>query len=131
MVDELSLLALREVTPKALPSRSNAEGKTEEAIAWYREHMNENPGLDEIARNLFVSPAHLRRLFHEARDEGPKSTFTRLRMERVEELLHHTDLGLEAIAPRVGFSSASALSRAVKAHFHASPREYRQRRQQH
>ncbi len=60
-----------------------------------------------------------------ARGERPRDAFTRLRMERAEELLHDPLCNLEAIAAQVGFSSVSALSRATKTHFGKSPRQIR------
>jgi AraC-like DNA-binding protein len=48
-------------------------------------------------------------------------------METAEKLLHDPTLTLEAISGRVGLSSASALSRAIKGHFGFSPRALRQR----
>jgi AraC family transcriptional regulator len=123
LADELSLMALREVTPQPLSSRSIAHDKSERALAWYMEHIEDAPSYEDIASAVFVSPAHLRRLFHEARGENPQSCFNRARMELVETMLRERDLCLDEIAFCVGLSSASALSRAVKAHFGVSPRE--------
>jgi AraC family transcriptional regulator len=121
LVDELSLMALREAKPQPLSSRSMAYAKTERALAWYLEHIDEAPGFERIAAAVFVSPAHLRRLFHQARGESPQKAFNRVRMGRVRDLLDEQGASLDEIAERVGMSSASALSRAVKAHFGKSP----------
>lgn len=125
ILNEVSLMALREVKPRPLSADKIAHNKTERALAWYRENMSEHPGFREIADAVNVSPVHLRRLFHRALNESPKSAFNRLRMEMAEELLHSQQLELEEIAARVGFSSASALSRAMKAHFGVPPRDMR------
>jgi AraC family transcriptional regulator len=50
---------------------------------------------------------------------------TRLRMQRVEEMLRGTDYTLETIAPQVGYQTSFALSRAFKKHVGCYPRAYR------
>jgi AraC family transcriptional regulator len=127
VLTELSLMALREVTPRALVAPERARIKTEEALAWYDRHIAEDPGIGEIARAVLISPAHLRRLFHRAHGQSPHVLLNRRRMQRVEALLRDTPLGLVAIAAQVGFSDDTALSRATKTHFGYSPREIRKR----
>ena len=61
---ELSLIALSE-TP-FIPEQGGvdyAPQKVQECLAWYGEHMLEQPKLDEVARAVNVSIRHLRRLF--------------------------------------------------------------------
>ena len=89
--------------------------------------MCEDPGLDQIANAVNTSTSQLRRLCHQVRDASPHQIFHRIRMQRVLEHLHDPTLTLDTIAVRVGFSSASALSRAVKGHFGQSPRQVRKR----
>ncbi len=128
LVAELSLLALRETRPRPLAHVQLARQKTSQALAWYAEHMSESPRFrEDVAPAVHVSPAHLRRLFYQALKESPHEAFKRLRMSQAETLLRTTDLSLEAISERVGFSSASALSRAIKANGGLTPRELRNR----
>jgi AraC-like DNA-binding protein len=127
MAAELSLMVLCEVTPRPISSRSLAYDRTEQAMAWYRENMALAPTFREIAQAVYVSPAHLRRLFHDARGESPQATFKRMRMETAVELL--SDRGLEEVAVLVGLSSGSALSRAIKAQYGLPPRELKKQRQ--
>ncbi len=122
---ELSMMALRNVTPRRLAAPQRARRKVEQARGWYERHMAEDPGVDQIAHAVSVSATHLRRLCHEVRNESPHHIFQRLRMRRVTELLQDQAMTTEEIASQVGFSSASALSRAVKTHFGESPRQLR------
>jgi AraC family transcriptional regulator len=128
VLTELSLMALREVTPRALEAPERARIKTEEALIWYDRHMAEDPGVDEIAHAVFISPVHLRRLFQRAHGQSPHVLINRRRMQHVEALLQDKSIRLAAIAAQVGFSSVSALSRATKTHFGLSPREIRKRK---
>jgi len=70
LVTKFSLLALREITMPRVAPRNYARAKTEQAITWYREHLAEAPGYDRIAGAMNVSPAHLRYLFHVARNKS-------------------------------------------------------------
>ena len=125
VLTELSMMALREVKPRALAAPERARIKTEAALNWYERHMAEDPSVDEIAHAVLISPVQLRRLFHRAHDQRPHVLLNRLRMQRVEALLRDTPLGLVEIAAQVGFSDDTALSRATKTHFGYSPRELR------
>lgn len=125
LVTELSLMALRQVSHPPLASRQFARNKTEQALGWYSEHMTNAPTFKDVAQAVFVSPTHLRRLFHWGRGESPHQAMNRIRMQRAEDLLKGTDLSLDAIADRVGLSNGSALSRSVKAHFGITPRNLR------
>ncbi|MDT8390510.1 MAG: AraC family transcriptional regulator [Lentisphaeria bacterium] len=125
VVIELSLMALREITPRSLPRDDMSHIRVERALAWYHDNMMDNPKLEDVAAVVSVSSPHLRRLFYTVRQESPKVVFNRIRMERVLDLLKHTDLTLEAIAAEVGLSSGSALSRAAKVHFGQLPGDLR------
>lgn len=128
LVGELSLMALRDIAHPALPQKQIADNKTERALAFYREHMAQDPSFEDIAAAVGICPTHLRRLFHKARGERPHQVFNRLRMEKAEQLLRETDDLLNVIAGQVGFSDSSALSRAVKTHFGKTPSELRKER---
>lgn len=128
LATELSLIALREVKPQPISNIQMALHKTGQALAWYAEHMAECPRFrEDVAPAVHVSPSHLRRLFYQAMNESPHSAFNRLRMEKAHEFLQDSQSTLEVIAERVGFSSPSALSRAVKAYFGLSPVKLRSR----
>jgi AraC family transcriptional regulator len=125
---ELSLIALRESRPQPLTADNMAEQRARTALHWYAVHMVEQPSFEQIAHAVHISPAHLRREFIKARGERPRDAFTRLRMQRAEELLHDPRYTLDAIAEQVGFANAANLSRAMKAHFGLTPRELRKRK---
>ena len=77
---------------------------------------------EAIARAVYVSPAHLRRLFQQARGESPQQVFQRMRMEVATDLLAEGRHDLTQAAALIGFSCPSALSRAIKNFFGKSPR---------
>jgi AraC family transcriptional regulator len=119
---DLSLLALANEPLNVARTRDHESiRKVDAALAWYAEHIAEQPSLPEAARAAHVSVSQLRRLFSEVRHESPQRAFTKLRLQRVMELLGRSDLKLEEIAVRCGFSGSSDLCRVFKAQQGISP----------
>jgi AraC family transcriptional regulator len=125
---ELSLIALTDI-----PTAEDKSGidhplqKVQACLAWYSEHMLEQPKLDQTAQAVNVSVRHLRRLFWQSRRESPQAAFTRVRLERAMGLLSLSNLKLEAIAEQCGFSSSSDFCRVFKMHHHISPDAWRRK----
>lgn len=123
---ELSLIMLEDTPFENSETKTDhAIRKVEASLTWYSEHIAAQPGLEQIAAAVHVSVSHLRRLFWQARQESPQKAFARLRVQRAMELLSHTDLKLEAIASRCGFSSSSDFCRVFKSHQQISPDAWR------
>lgn len=95
------------------------------ALLWYGTHLANAPGLADVGRAVGASPAHLRRLFHKSLGCGPKVAFQRLQFQRAVDEMSRTADGLETIAERCGFGSASAFSRAFKTRMGYAPRTWR------
>ncbi|MDR7340496.1 MULTISPECIES: AraC family transcriptional regulator [Glycomyces] len=69
---------------------------------------------EALARESGVSRSALARRFRSAVGQGPMGYLVGVRIDLAEELLRGTDLTLNAIAARVGFSDGFALSAAFK-----------------
>lgn len=127
VVRELSLMALREIQPDPMPHSEVDHLRVARAMAWFHDNLACGASIGGAAEKVHVSPVHLRSLFHQVLGESPRAMINRIRMEMAADLLKHTDLTLEAIAPMVGLSSGSSLSRAVKAHFGRLPGDMRKK----
>lgn len=79
----------------------------------------------ELAAGSGVSRAALARRFTELVGEPPMTYLTGLRLDLAADLLREPDATLGAVARRVGYGSAFALSAAFKRERGISPREYR------
>ena len=79
----------------------------------------------ELAERCHVSSGHFRRIVTSLEHMSPKDKIIRLRLNRAKELITGTELTLEEIAPRVGYSSASILSRTFKKHLGVTPKTLR------
>jgi AraC family transcriptional regulator len=123
---DLTLMALDHFPTESRETPSDfALLKTDAAVAWYGEHMGEQPTLDQVAAAVSLSVRHLRRLFHEARGASPLAAFTALRIRRAMELLSRSDAKQDAVAAACGFSSASDFCRVFKRQVKISPLAWR------
>ncbi|MBC2595977.1 helix-turn-helix transcriptional regulator [Ruficoccus amylovorans] len=108
----LSLLILRDEQPRNnTPLHLLAEERVERAIAWYVEHMESNPTVEEVAYAMHMTSTHLRRMTRKARGRSPHTIFRELQLERALDLLANTSKTVEEIAHRCGFRSVEDFSR--------------------
>ncbi|MGE9294328.1 MAG: helix-turn-helix transcriptional regulator, partial [Puniceicoccales bacterium] len=122
---ELSLLMYESWCDSQPPASKRVHERVQGALSWFSEHMRENPGQEEVARAVHVSPAHLRRLFHESLQNAPKEVFDQLRFQRAMQLITDTDQSVGDIALACGFEEQSSFTRAFKRRFGASPSKLR------
>ncbi|HSI08214.1 MAG TPA: AraC family transcriptional regulator [Rariglobus sp.] len=85
--------------------------KINRTLHWFEENLGENPTVEEAAREIGVSTAHLRRLFSDAGRPSPRAELARLKTEAAQRCLC-AGWTQEAIAQFLGFSEASSFARA-------------------
>lgn len=79
-----------------------------EAISFIVSRVNSQPGLEEIARHLHLSPFHFQRLFSRWAGVTPKKFLQVLTVERAKQLLSESKPLLE-VSDSLGLSSSSRL----------------------
>ncbi|MCU0794077.1 MAG: AraC family transcriptional regulator [Opitutaceae bacterium] len=121
---EVTLLALARSAPATPPAPASPAERVERALHWFEENLAESPDVADVARAVGVSAAHLRRLFAEAGRPSPRAELARLRMAAARRCLLE-GWKLERVAAFLGFSEASAFSRAFAAECGCSPRAWR------
>jgi AraC family transcriptional regulator len=101
----------------------------ERAIGLIREHVQKAPGdalrLQRLADSVHVTPQHLCRLFKDCLGLGPIECAQALRLEHATTLIERTELTLNEIAERYGFSSQFHFSKVFKQSYGMSPNAYR------
>lgn len=81
--------------------------------------------VDSLAREVASSRAVFARRFAELVGESPIAYLTRWRMCVATKLLEETELSLEEIAPRVGYETAAAFSKAFRRSLGRAPGRFR------
>lgn len=124
---EISLMVLEfERLPRKRVAQPSSK-PIEKSLRWFSRNMKDDPNLDAVAREAGISPAHLRRLFHQTFQTSPKHLFDQLRFQRATQLMADPAQKLEFISEQCGFGSASAFSRAFRNKFGCSPNTWRTR----
>jgi AraC family transcriptional regulator len=125
---DLALLALSGVA-SAAPSSADRRvmEKVDEAVAWFRHHLRQQPGIEDVAAAVHVSSSHLRRLFITVRGQGPRAVLANAQVDVAMRLLAESDLKIESVAAESGFTSARDFSRVFSARKGCSPSEWRRK----
>jgi AraC family transcriptional regulator len=95
------------------------------AAEFIRDNLDQDLTLSTIASTVHLSEYHLARMFRRTMGLAPHQFLIRCRIERAQHLLRRTDLALEEIAYRVGFSSASQLAFHFRRLMGTSPARFR------
>lgn len=79
------------------------------AIDYIRTHFKEQPGLEEIAAQVHLSPFHFQRLFHEWAGTSPKKFLQYISLDHAKQLLKEKGYTLFDTAFETGLSGTSRL----------------------
>ena len=92
------------------------------------EHLdNEQLGIPFICDKVGISRASLYNKLKALTDMGANDYITKIRMERAIWLILHTELSVNDIADKTGFSTARYFSTVFKQHTGCSPTQYREK----
>ncbi len=79
------------------------------AIDYIQQHFKEQPGLDEIAENIHMSPFHFQRLFTEWAGTSPKKFLQYISIEHAKKLLIQSKASVPDAAYETGLSGTGRL----------------------
>ncbi|NLV54284.1 MAG: helix-turn-helix domain-containing protein [Acidimicrobiales bacterium] len=94
--------------------------------AWLPDHLDEDCTVEALARRTAMSPRTFARTFRAEVGTTPAAHVEALRIEAARRLLATTDLGVAAVATRVGFGRPETLHRAFARRVGTTPARYRQ-----
>lgn len=96
-----------------------------QAKRYVESHIHEDITLGDVAKQMFLSPAYLSRLFREKTGQTFSSFLAGCRLEHAKLLLSTTDLSVSEIAASIGYKEANSFSRFFKGCTGLSPTGYR------
>jgi AraC family transcriptional regulator of adaptative response/methylated-DNA-[protein]-cysteine methyltransferase len=105
-------------------SAENDYRRIEKAILYLRDHVREQPALEEIAEQVHLSPYHFQRLFKRWAGVSPKRFLQFLTLGYAKRLLEENDTQLDT-AYQAGLSSPSRLHDLFVAVDAVTPGEYK------
>jgi len=96
-----------------------------ELVQWMHEHLEEELGVEALAKRAGQSPRDFHRKFSRSLGQTPARFVENLRLDRVRILLGHA-FALKEIADQTGFGTAVRMSRAFERRFGVKPSLFRQ-----
>ncbi|MBS0476695.1 MAG: helix-turn-helix transcriptional regulator [Proteobacteria bacterium] len=81
--------------------------------------------IEMLAKEAGLSPYHFSRLFRNSVGRSPYRYYDELRFQRAKDLLGTTDLPVNEIGSRLGFTHPSQFTRAFRRHAGCAPSAYR------
>lgn len=120
------------VAPLGVVSRESTatiavgDPRLRKALNYIQAHLEDPISVEEICTQADVSRRWLEYAFRDELGETPSTYLRRLRLEHAKNLLaEETDMKIDVIARRTGYTSSNQLAKAFRREFGASPREYR------
>ena len=108
---------------------SRRENRSNGVIDRAREYIHNNYkndiSLDDVSREIDISPYYFSKIFKEAMGENFIEYLTNIRIEKAKELLDNTDMSMKEICIEVGYSNPNYFSRIFKKNVGVTPTEYK------
>lgn len=108
-----------------LQNRDNWSENVRCAAEFIEQNYSQMISIDQLSDHVSLSKYHLIRRFSASTGLTPGAYLTRVRTEKAMELLRGTDLSIEAIAERIGYSSGSYFIKAFRSSTGLTPGEFR------
>jgi transcriptional regulator GlxA family with amidase domain len=96
-----------------------------ELADWMLEHLDEELGIDRLARKALMSTRTFARRFRAEFGTTPAAWLNRQRLIRAQHLLEESDLGLEPLAQQAGFGTAAVMRHHFLKVLGTTPHDYR------
>lgn len=129
---QLMLLLMRElVEPQPAQEGCNFESHyknyaVNQIVNYLDEHCNEKISLDRIAKNMYLSPVYISKIFKEETGESPINYLIKIRLEKAKSMLEADEpVSIKKIATSVGYDDAYHFSKLFKKYYGVSPLHYR------
>lgn len=128
---QVILLILREMQPAQEKQKSccfesyNRNYVVKKIVNYLNENYSCKISLDQIAKNLYLSPVYISKLFKEETGESPINYLIKIRLNKARELLEQKEFGsIKGIANQVGYEDVYHFSKLFKKYYGISPLNY-------
>ncbi|MCR5508430.1 MAG: response regulator [Lachnospiraceae bacterium] len=99
----------------------------ERAKAYIEQRYNKDISLDEVSREVDISPYYFSKLFKEETGSNFIEYLTSLRINKAKQLISGSDMSMKEICTAVGYSDPNYFSRIFKKNVGVTPTEYKER----
>ena len=96
------------------------------AKIYINKNYNKDISLDDVSREVNISPYYFSKLFKDETGEGFIEYLTNIRIEKAKGLIADTDYSMKEICQMVGYTDPNYFSRAFKKKVGVTPTEYKE-----
>jgi AraC family transcriptional regulator, regulatory protein of adaptative response / methylated-DNA-[protein]-cysteine methyltransferase len=121
-------LRCRPETAPFCPAWKGTRTTVERALNLIEQGALDRDNVATLASRLGIGPRHLSRLFADHLDASPKQVALSRRVQRAKQLLDESDLSIEGIAKRAGFSAPRRMHAAFLRLYGRPPSVFRKTR---
>lgn len=105
---------------------TQSNGVVAKAKAYINANFHKEISLDDVSREVNISPYYFSKIFKEETGENFIEYVTHVRMEKSKELLEQSTLSMKEICAQVGYSDPNYFSRTFKKNVGVTPTEYKE-----
>ena len=113
----------RNVATKKEKSSNSIVSRAKDYI---KKHYDKDISLDDVSREVNISPYYFSKLFKEETGENFIEYVTSIRMERAKELLENSGKSMKEICVEIGYADANYFSRTFKKNVGVTPTDYKE-----
>ena len=96
-----------------------------DTVGWLQEHLHEQVTVEDLAARSAMSPRTFARRFTGSTGTTPYQWLIHQRIQLAQRLLETSDLPIDSVAEKTGFSTAANLRKHFSRAVHTSPHAYR------
>lgn len=94
----------------------------EQMLNYFEDHYDEKISLDKIARNMYLSPFYISKIFKNETGDTPINHLIKIRLEKARDLLETGEApSIQKAASFVGYEDVYHFSKLFKKHYGISP----------
>ena len=98
----------------------------EKAKSFIKAQYHRDISLDDVSKEVDISPYYFSKLFKEEAGENFIEYLTNIRLKKAKELLDTTEMSMKEIGIQIGYSDPNYFSRIFKKNFGITPTEYKE-----
>lgn len=110
----------------ALKKEEHSVSVVERARKFIDGHYQRDISLDDVSREVDISPYYFSKLFKEETGKNFVEYVTEIRMSRAKELLTKSDMSMKEICSEIGYADPNYFSRIFKKNTGQTPTEYKE-----
>ena len=126
MMRETFQTIITDTSPSVSPLKTQRTKLIEDILSYLNQNYASRISLEQIAKNVFMSPSYICKIFKQEMGESPINYLIRIRMEKARNLLLQEEgYSVKEIACLVGYEDIYQFSKLFKKYYGVAPSYFR------